>query len=113
MVTIFHNPRCRKSREGLSFLQENNIDFEIRDYFKNPFSKEELSSLLSKLNIEPIELIRKQEDIYKKEMKGKEFSREAMLEMMILNPKLIQRPIVAQNNKAVLALPPEKINSIL
>ncbi len=113
MITIYHNPRCRKSRAGLAYLQEKTKDFELREYLKNPLSYEEMSDLIKKLNIAPFELVRTQEDIYKSKFKGKEFTNEEWTQILIDNPKLIQRPIVVKEHSAVLAQPPENIDKLL
>lgn len=113
MITIYHNPRCKKSRAGLKYLEEQNVDFQIRQYLKDPLSEKELSILLTKMHAEPAELIRKQEDYYKKDLKGKNFGKEEWIKIMTENPKLIQRPVVEKEHKAVLAQPPEKIDELL
>lgn len=113
MITIYHNPRCKNSRAGLQYLKQNNVDFEIRQYLKEPLSEEELKKLLSKMNAKPADIIRTQEDKYKKELKGKKFSNEEWIKILLENPKLIQRPIVEKDYKAILAQPPEKIDEII
>ncbi len=113
MIRIYHNPRCGKSREGLQILTELKVDFEIVDYFKNPFSKLELSKIVKLLGIHPIDLIRKNEAIWKDHFKGKELTEDAVLQAMIEFPKLIERPIVINNGKAVIGRPPEIIKTIL
>ena len=113
MITIYHNPRCRKSRAGLSYLQEEIKDFELREYLKDPLSYEEMNDLIMKLNIAPFDLVRTQEGIYKSEFKGKEFTNEEWIQILVDNPKLIQRPIVVKEHSAVLAQPPENIDKLL
>ena len=113
MITIYHNPRCRKSRAGLSYLQEKIKDFELREYLKDPLSYKEMNDLIKKLNIVPFDLVRTQEDIYKSEFKGKEFTNEEWIQILVDNPKLIQRPIVVKEHSAVLAQPPENIDKLL
>ena len=109
MIRIYHNPRCRKSRAGLEYLSSKTQDFEIIDYLKNPLSLDELTSLFKKLDLEPSEMIRKQEQIFKDEFKGKDLSSEEWLKAMAKHPKLIHRPIVEKGDKAVFAQPPETI----
>ncbi|MEA1897846.1 MAG: arsenate reductase (glutaredoxin) [Bacteroidota bacterium] len=113
MITIYHNPRCSKSRAGLAYLQEKIKDFEIREYLKDPLNYEEISDLVEKLNITPFNLVRTQEDVYKSEFKGKEFANEEWIQILTDNPKLIQRPIVVKEHSAVLAQPPENIDKLL
>ena len=112
-MKIYHNPRCRKSREGLAILQEMNKDFEIVEYLKNPPSFEELSKLIKKLNIKPIELVRKNEAIWKENYKGKELTDDEIIKAMTENPKLIERPIVITEKTAIVGRPPEIIRTIL
>jgi len=109
MYTIYHNPRCSKSRAGLAYLESKEVKFQVVDYIKNPLSKKELKELLMKMNLKPIEIIRTQEDFYKSDLKGKKFTDDEWVRILIENPKLMQRPIVAKNHKAILAQPPEKI----
>ncbi|WP_445385148.1 arsenate reductase (glutaredoxin) [Robiginitalea sp. IMCC44478] len=112
MVQIYHNPRCRKSREGLEYLKEIGTDIEIIEYLKNPLSQEQLRSLLKKLRISPWDLLRKNEAIWKEKFKGKEISEEELIGIMTENPKLIERPIVVKDQKAVVARPVDKIRDL-
>lgn len=112
-MKIYHNNRCRKSREGLSILEESNQDFEIVNYLENPPSKEELQDILSKLGLAPLQLVRKGEKIWKEEYKGKDLSDDEIIAAMLENPKLIERPIVIKGEKAVLGRPPENIKTLL
>ena len=112
-MKIYHNNRCRKSREGLAILEASNQSFEIINYLENPPSKEELVNILTLLGIKPMELIRKNETIWKENFKDKELSDNAIINVMLQYPKLIERPIVVKNNKAVIGRPPEKIKEIL
>jgi arsenate reductase len=113
MITIYHNPRCTKSREGLCELELLNEPFEIRKYLENPFTKEELIDVINKLGIKPIELVRTKESIWVENYKGKVLSDEEIIDAMLSNPRLIERPIVVKENKAVIARPKENINKIL
>ena len=113
MITIYHNPRCTKSREGLCEIENLNQPFEIRKYLDEPFTKSELENVIKKLNIKPIELVRTKESIWIENYKGKDLSDTQIIEAMLQNPKLIERPIVVNGNKAVIARPKEKINEIL
>ena len=113
MIKIYHNPRCKKSREGLAILEKSNKKFEIVRYLDDIPSVETLTEIIKLLKITPIQLIRKTESIWKEHFKGKELSDAKIIEAMISNPKLIERPIVINNNKAVIGRPPENIISIL
>ncbi|WP_136667962.1 arsenate reductase (glutaredoxin) [Flavobacterium sp. H122] len=113
MITIYHNSRCSKSREGVCFLEESKNDFKVINYLENVPSKEELKELLKKLDISAIELVRKKESIWIENYKDKNLSEEQVIQAMVENPKLIERPIVVKGNKAVIARPTEKIKEIL
>lgn len=112
-MKIYHNPRCRKSREGLAILQDSGQKFEIIEYLKQPLTETELKSILNMLGIKPIELIRKNEVDWKQNYKGKVLSDDELIKAMITFPKLIERPIVVKNNQAVLGRPPENIKELL
>ncbi|SHE40004.1 arsenate reductase [Psychroflexus salarius] len=113
MITIYHNPRCKKSREGLQLLEEANVEFEIVKYLNEVPSTNEIESILEKLNKTPIELVRTNEKIWKENFKGKDLSDQDIIEAMHSFPKLIERPIVINNQKAVIGRPPEQIKSII
>lgn len=113
MIKIYHNPRCSKSREGLAILEDSKKEFEIVKYLDNPLSEKQLSEIIKLLNISPIQLVRKSEKIWKENFKGKDLSDKQIIEAMVENPKLIERPIVINNNKGVVGRPPETIKSIL
>lgn len=110
---IYHNPRCRKSREGLQLLEQHAIDFEIIKYLDDIPSIEELRDLLKMLEMKPIDLIRKNEQIWKDNYKGKTLSDAEIIEAMHQNPKLIERPIVVHNQKAALGRPAENILKLI
>lgn len=112
-MKIYHNPRCSKSRQGLALLKDAKVDFKVVEYLKEPLSFDEIESLLGKLNISPIDLIRKNEAIWKENYKGKELSDKELITAMVNHPKLIERPIVVNNNEAVIGRPPEKIQTLL
>ena len=113
MIKIYHNPRCRKSREGLTILENSGKEFEIIKYLDNIPSEKELKEIIKLLDISPIQLVRKNEQIWKEEYKGKDLDDNKIIEAMAKNPKLIERPIVINNNKAVIGRPPEHIKTIL
>lgn len=113
-TTIYHNPRCSKSRQTLALLQERNIDTDIVEYLKTPPNKAELEHLLQMLGLEPRQLMRTKEAEYKElGLDDESLSREALIEAMINHPKLIERPIVVHNGKAAIGRPPETILDIL
>jgi len=113
MIQIYHNPRCSKSREGLSILEESGKDFEIIDYMNEKVSETDLRELIQKLNIKPIELVRKNEEIWKENYKNKNLTDAEIIKAMSENPKLIERPIVINKEKAVIGRPPVLIKDIL
>ncbi len=110
-VEIWHNSRCSKSRNAFNYLKDKNIEFEVKEYLKNPPTLQELKEVLSKLNMKPSELIRSKEAIYK-ELNLKEASENELLEAMVNNPKLIERPIIINKDKAVVARPLENIEKV-
>jgi arsenate reductase len=113
MIKIYHNPRCAKSREGISELDLINKPYEIIEYLNNILSKEELVAIIKKLNYKPIDLVRTKENIWIKNYKNKTLTDDEIINAMIINPKLIERPIVVNGNKAVIARPKDKIKEIL
>ena len=112
-MKIYHNPRCSKSRQTLALLKENVIDPEVILYLDKPPTTQELLDLLNKLQLSPIQLVRKGEAIWKEKFKGKYLSDDDIIKAMILNPKLIERPIVVKGNKAVLGRPPENVLQLI
>jgi len=112
MYTIYHNPRCKKSRAGLQYLTENNREFQVREYLKDPLSEAELRALVMKLHVKPFELVRTQEEVYRKELKGLDLNDEEWIKVMVEHPKLIHRPIVEGKYKAVVGDPPENIDKL-
>jgi len=112
-MKLYHNPRCSKSREGLALLQESGKDFEIVEYMKNVPSHEELAGVIGKLGIPAEKLVRKTENIFKEQFKGKTLSESAWIDAMIEFPKLIQRPILIKGDKAVLGRPVADFSQIL
>ncbi|UOB17351.1 arsenate reductase (glutaredoxin) [Abyssalbus ytuae] len=113
MIKIYHNPRCRKSREGLEIVEKSGKEFEIVYYLENTPSSSELKKIIELLNIKPEELVRKNEIIWKENYKGKNLSDREIIEALVNNPKLIERPIVINHNKAIIGRPPELIKTIL
>lgn len=113
MLKILHNPRCSKSRQTLGILQDKGIDVQVIEYLKENPTKEELQAILKKLGMKPQEILRKGEAIFKENFKGKEFSDEEWLTILVENPKLIERPIVFNEKKAVIGRPPENVNELI
>jgi len=111
-VEIWHNSRCSKSRNAFNYLNEKGIEFKVKEYLKEPITKEELKDILEKLNFKPSDLVRKKEAIYK-DLNLKEATEDELLEAMVENPKLIERPIIVNGNKAVVARPLEEIEKVL
>ena len=97
-VKVYHNPRCSKSRMALDYLKNNHIEFDVVEYLKDPLTKEELKDILIKLNISPLELMRKQETDYKLHVNGKNLSEDQLIRAMIDYPKIMERPIVIKSN---------------
>jgi arsenate reductase len=113
-VTIYHNPRCSKSRQTLQLLEDNGVEPTVVLYLETPLTRAQLISLLSKLKMSPRELLRKGEDEYKAlNLANPELEDEELLDAMVANPKLIERPIVVRGNKAVLGRPPENVLKLL
>jgi arsenate reductase len=113
MIKIYHNPRCSKSRQGLELIENSGKPFEIVKYLEQIPTEEELIAVLKKLNIPPVNLVRKNEAIWKENYKGKELSDIEIIKAMIKNPKLIERPIVVNGTKATIGRPLENITAIL
>lgn len=113
MIKIYHNPRCTKSRQGLEALEKSGEQFEVIKYLENIPTKDELRKVLGYLNISAENLVRKNEAIWKENYRGKNLSEEEILDAMIQYPKLIERPIVLKDNKAVIGRPTEKIFDLL
>ena len=112
-TTIYHNNRCRKSRETLQLLEEKQENITIINYLETVPTVQELTKIISLLGITPIQLIRKGEAIWKDNFKGKELSDAQLIEAMVTYPKLIERPIVVKNGKAAIGRPPENVLNIL
>ncbi|TMP70283.1 arsenate reductase (glutaredoxin) [Pseudoalteromonas sp. S1609] len=113
-VTIYHNPRCSKSRETLNLLQSKNIEPSVVEYLKTPLSHEQISTLVSQLGFNSARaLMRTKEEQYKALNLKDENDESALIAAMVEHPKLIERPIVVSNNKAALGRPPENVLSVL
>ena len=112
-MKIYHNPRCSKSRQTLKILTDNGIEPEILEYLIDVPTIEELKTVLKKLGLAPIQILRKGEAIFKEKYKGQDLSDDQWLAAMVENPKLIERPIVINGNKAVLGRPPENVLELI
>ncbi|ADV50691.1 arsenate reductase [Cellulophaga algicola DSM 14237] len=113
MITIYHNPRCSKSREGLAVLEKSGKEFKVVKYLEDVLTEKELSEIIHLLDIPAINLVRKNEKIWKEEYKGKELSEKELIKAMIAHPKLIERPIIVNGTKAVIGRPASDIQSII
>jgi arsenate reductase (glutaredoxin) len=113
MVTLYHNPRCIKSREGLEYLKSRATQFKIREYLKDPLTDAELDEILLKSGLKPVDLVRKQEEIFKSELKGRHFTDDEWKKIILENPKLLIRPIVVGKYKAVFAQPAGRVEEVL
>ena len=113
MIEIYHNTRCSTSRAGLKILEDSGKNFEIIKYMEEPVSPETLQNVIKLLKIKPIELIRQKESIWKENFQNKKLSNSQLIKLMVKYPKLMERPIVINGNKAAIGRPPEKILEIL
>ena len=114
MITIYHNPRCSKSRQALSLLQNNGIQANIVLYLETPPTAETMKDLLNKLNMTARELIRKGEAEYKNNhLNDPNLSEDDLIDAMVKTPKLIERPIVVKGKKALLGRPPETVLQLI
>ena len=101
-ISVYHNPRCRKSRAGLDLVKSKTDEIDIIDYLNTGISAACIKKLVQQLNVPIIDIVRTQEDYYKKELKGKNFSGEEWAQIISENPKLLKRPIVVKGNKAAI-----------
>ena len=113
-TTIYHNPRCSKSRQTLQLLNDNNVETDVVEYLKTPPDANTLKDILVKLGLKPRQLMRTKEDIYKElNLDDESLTDEQLIQAMIENPKLIERPIVVKDGNVALGRPPENVLSIL
>lgn len=113
MTTIYHNPRCSKSRNGIEYLQKKGIEFQIVKYLETSMDTNTITEIVRQLGIKSEQLVRKNEELYKTQYKGKELTDTEWIRILAENPILIERPIIVHNDKAVIARPTEKIDEIL
>jgi arsenate reductase len=112
-VTIYHNPRCSKSRSALALLQDRGVEPTIIEYLQTPPDRAELRALIAKLGIAPEQFVRKGEGVYRERFKGRTLTDEQWLEALAENPILIERPIVVKGDRAVIGRPPERVLEIV
>lgn len=111
--TIYHNPRCSKSREALALLRDKGVEPTVIEYLKTPPSASELRAVIEQLRIKPEQLVRKSEEIYKSRYANKTLSDAQWIDAMVENPSLIERPIVIRGKRAALGRPPENVLQLL
>ena len=112
MITVYHNPRCRKSREALTLVAESGQPYEVVEYLKDPLSVTQLKALLEKLGMQPEALVRKNEAEWKAHFRGRQLSDKDILNALAKYPKLMERPVAVKDNRAVLGRPPENVLSL-
>ncbi|MBC2840687.1 arsenate reductase (glutaredoxin) [Robiginitalea sp. SC105] len=113
MLTIYHNPRCRKSREGLAILEASGKPFTVVKYLDTPLSREKIREILDKLGMPAKSLVRTGESIWKEKFRSQEFSEAELIQALADHPKLLERPVVTSDTAAVLGRPPERIQEFL
>ena len=113
LMKIYHNPRCSKSREGLKYLEEKGFEVEVIEYMKNGITAREIKEFLSKSGLKVNDIIRTNEELFKEKYKDMEFTKEEWINILVENPKLIQRPLVIKGTHAVLARPVEEIQKLI
>ena len=114
MIKVYHNPRCKKSREALAYLEEKGVAFELRQYMKDEESMTatEFEEVLDALNMDAIDLVRKNEVLWKEEYRGLELGEDEIILAMIENPRPMQRPVIMNGDKAVVARPADKAQEV-
>lgn len=112
-IKIFHNNRCSKSRQALSMVNGLTSEVEVIDYMNTSVTKNELVQVLKELEMTAYELLRKGESDYKEYVKGKDLSDDQIIDLMLTYPKLIERPIVIKDGKAIIARPPELVHDFV
>lgn len=112
-IIVYEKPTCMTCRKVSKILFEQGVDFEKVNYYIEPFTKSKLKDLLIKMKMKPSELLRKNDAAYKKlKSEIEKLTEDEILDIMVINPDLVQRPIVEKGNKAILARPPEKITEL-
>ena len=113
MYTILHNTRCGKSRDAVNVLEESGKEYVVREYLKEPLSKKELKDILEKLKVNPIDIVRTNEEEWKANFKGKDLSDAQILDALVEYPKLLQRPIVTDDKSGVVGRPTELVTAFI
>ena len=113
MITIYHNPRCRKSREGLEIVEQSGLPYQVVEYLKTPLDKAGISDLLQKLGIGAEALIRKSEAVWKEQFRGRELKESDLISALAAHPKLMERPVVVRGEHAVIGRPASEIAELL
>ena len=113
MVTIYHNPRCSKSRQTLALIEEKGVTPTVVEYLQAPPTAAELREIVRKLGIRPEALVRKGEDVFKEHYKGRALTDDQWIDAMVAHPILIERPVVVKGDRAVLGRPPENVLPLL
>ena len=108
-LKIYHNPSCSKSRETLAIIKNKTSNFKVIEYLKNPLTFRKIKLILSQLNIKPLELIRTQESIWKENYKERKLTNDEIINLIVSHPKLMKRPIVTTNKRAIIGRPPENV----
>ncbi len=112
-LTIYHNTRCRKSREALELLESKGLKPEIVEYLKNPLNQKQIEALILLLKLDPIQLVRVNETLWKEHYKGKNFSNSDIIALLTKHPKLIERPIISSGTNAVIGRPIDQLIQFL
>jgi arsenate reductase len=112
-MKIYHNPKCSKSRQTLALVEQNTSEFEVIKYLEDSLKFDDLALLLVKLNAKPIDIVRTKEEIWKENFKGKELKDNEIIQALVDNPKIIERPIVINGTKARIGRPPENVLKII
>lgn len=112
MLTIYHNPRCSKSRQTLALIEEANAEVKVVEYLKTPLTKASIQSLQQQLNVPIIEMMRTKEEEFKQQ-NLKTANEQALLEALVATPKLLERPIVTNGKQAIIGRPPENVLTLI
>jgi arsenate reductase (glutaredoxin) len=112
-ITIYHNPRCSKSRQALAFLEETGVHPEVVEYLETPPTRVQLEAILKKLRMKPEQLVRTGDELFKTKYQGRTLGDEEWLDALVEHPILMERPIVVKGERAVVGRPPEKVLELL
>jgi len=112
-LIFYHYPRCKHSRKGLQYLRDHDIPCTVVEYMVSPLDEAQLRMILLKLNRKPVEIVRTRDTLFQRELKGKQFTEDEWIKILLEHPALMLRPIVVAKHKAVVAIPPEKIDGLL